>query len=211
MITCTRQSHSRFHSPQEKAKELAPKPAAPSPKKKKETTKGPGPRAKSAGVTKKKPSTTSKAPAKKAATTAQKAAAKPKQTAKKATAAAKKVAAKPKESQKKAAAPVKEKAEHVAKSAVKKVSPRKAAQSGEVEGASETVGKYVGDTVDSVISGAAAVFAGKSPFGGGRSKVSLCNECFDLIWIVERRSGLLTVRVYLVEEPREGLRLRCQV
>lgn len=40
------------------------------------------------------------------------------------------------------------------------------------EGASDTVGKYVGETVDSVISGAAAVFAGKSPFGGGRSKAS---------------------------------------
>lgn len=56
----------------------------------------------------------------------------------------------------------------MAKSAVRKVSPRKV----EAVGASETVGKYVGETVDSVISGAQAVFAGKSPFGGGRSKVS---------------------------------------
>ena len=70
---------------------------------------------------------------------------------------------------------IKDKAESVAKSAVKKVSPRKA----EAEsGASETVGKYVGETVDSVISGAAAVFAGKSPFGGGRSKVSFLTWFF---------------------------------
>lgn len=59
----------------------------------------------------------------------------------------------------------------MAKSAVKKVSPRKAAQSSEVESASETVGKYVGESLDSVISGAQAVM-GRISFGGGRQKVS---------------------------------------
>ena len=38
----------------------------------------------------------------------------------------------------------------------------------------------MGETVDSVISGAAAVFAGKSPFGGGRSKVSF----FDVVLLM---------------------------
>lgn len=39
------------------------------------------------------------------------------------------------------------------------------------------MGKYVGDSVDSVISAGAALLQGKSPFAaGGRAKVSLVDD-----------------------------------
>jgi hypothetical protein len=60
------------------------------------------------------------------------------------------------------------------------------------------VGKYVGETVDSLIDGAAAVFAGKSPFAGGRSKVGFL--MLFASWN-ESKIVLLTVIFFLVQEP----------
>lgn len=123
-----------------------------------------------------------------------------KQSAKKsAVGAAKEVAAKPKASAKKAAPKVKEKvekaapkvkakAEKVAKTAVKKVSPKK---SQETESASETVGKYVGESVDSVINAGAALLQGKSPFAGGRAKVSFLEWLTVMVVVLSRHTAVV--------------------